>query len=152
MTVLERVCRDFKFELPSTSVRALELDLATVEDPRGRLTGLLKENESARRKLLAAAVRQFADRFEQENGLKLQFDPGAQEAIVEQCLREDREAGEVCRRLFHDFEYGLKLILRNTGQSSFRVTRRVVEDPSGELSNWVAESFGSKRPTDGGDA
>jgi len=141
MTVLERICRDFKFELPSTALKSFVLDAATVDDPRATLVKLLKEKEIARRDLLAADVLKFAEKFEQDHGLKLVFDDDALEAIVSQCLASNRGALETCRRLFHDFEYGLKLIARNTGRTSFRVTIAVVNDPAGELSRWIAQSF-----------
>lgn len=41
MTICERVFRDFKFRLPSTSVRKLTIDRAAVEDPKTTLKMLL---------------------------------------------------------------------------------------------------------------
>ena len=44
LTVLETALRDFKFELPSTSIRRLEVDAATIRRPSERLASLLSEN------------------------------------------------------------------------------------------------------------
>ncbi|KAL1498914.1 hypothetical protein AB1Y20_013436 [Prymnesium parvum] len=42
LTILEGVLRDFKFELPSTTIRHLEVDVETVSDPASRLEALLR--------------------------------------------------------------------------------------------------------------
>ena len=39
--MLDHVLRDFKFELPSTGVTALDVDAATVADPPAALRALL---------------------------------------------------------------------------------------------------------------
>jgi ATP-dependent protease HslVU (ClpYQ) ATPase subunit len=41
MTVMERVFRDLKFRLPSTSVKSIIVDAALVKDPRQALKRLL---------------------------------------------------------------------------------------------------------------
>ncbi|MEZ5276471.1 MAG: AAA family ATPase [Opitutaceae bacterium] len=66
MTVLEQVFRDFKFELPSTSIREFEVSRDTIEHPGDHLKAMLKENEVAQRELLAGEVRVFADRFAED--------------------------------------------------------------------------------------
>jgi ATP-dependent protease Clp ATPase subunit len=43
MTVCERLLRNFKFELPSSSVRRLVVDRALVDDPDGKLRGLMRK-------------------------------------------------------------------------------------------------------------
>jgi len=44
MTVCEKILRPYKFELPSTSIRELEVTAELIQDPSGYLTGLLKKN------------------------------------------------------------------------------------------------------------
>ncbi len=44
MTVLERVLRHFKFELPSTGIDRLKVDLDTITDPDKALQALLEQN------------------------------------------------------------------------------------------------------------
>ena len=51
--------------------------------------------------------------------------------------------GALCRERFHDLEYGLRLIDRNTGRTTFRMTRRFVEEPDSELASRIARSFQS---------
>ena len=44
MTVLERVFRDFKFELPSTGMKTFRIDAATVATPSDTLRAMLQDN------------------------------------------------------------------------------------------------------------
>ena len=68
------------------------------------------------------------------------FDRVATERLIELCLAADATMAEFCAQHFHDLEYGLKLIARNTGRTSFRITRRFVDDPTGELTRRIAAS------------
>ena len=141
MTVLEQVFRDFKFELPSTSIRRFEVTRSTIEHPGEHLRAMLKENEAAQKDLLAGEVRVFAERFKEEHGFELKFRADAIEVLVGESLATDTTIRALCDRKFRDFHYGLTLVSRNTGKATFTITRKVAEDPDKELSRWVSESF-----------
>jgi len=141
MTVLERLFRNFKFELPSTEIRHFEVSKEAVGDPDAALVTLLQTKEVCRREQLEGDAQQFADSFEKEHGLKLQWGKGVLEAIVDTCIADDVTVEAYMRREFHDLEYGLKLISRNTGKTTFTMTKKLLDDPSGELSRRIAASF-----------
>jgi len=61
--------------------------------------------------------------------------------LVEMSVEQDKSAKTICEQKFKDFQHGLKIISNNTGQSSFVISRRLVENPDKELSNWIVESF-----------
>ncbi len=143
MTVLERVFRDFKFELPSTSIRAFEITPETVSDPAVTLQELMRNSADSQRGVLAGEVAEFAARFQKEHGLRLLFEPAAVAALVDQSVTSDRTIRGICEEKFKDFQFGLKLVARNTGTTSFTVTRAVVEAPDRELSLWIVESYRS---------
>ncbi|HLS28751.1 MAG TPA: AAA family ATPase [Opitutales bacterium] len=141
MTILERGLRDFKFELPSTSIKSLKIDRAAILDPQTALKNLLRENQSEQRAVLAAEVEKFAERFRKEYNIKLQFTPEAVEKLVEISLAEGKTIRSLCETRFHDFHHGLKLISGNTGRTEFTITPEVVENPDRELSQWVVETY-----------
>jgi endopeptidase Clp ATP-binding regulatory subunit ClpX len=141
MTVLERVFRDFKFELPSTSIRKFEVTSETIEKPTEHLKAMLKENVAAQRKLLATEVKTFAQRFKEEHGFELKFRSEAVGVLVEESIESDTTIRALCDRKFHDFHYGLTLISRNTGKTVFTISGSTIENPDKELSRWVADSF-----------
>ncbi|MEM9160051.1 MAG: AAA family ATPase [Verrucomicrobiota bacterium] len=141
MTVLERVFRDFKFELPSTTIEKFEVDKATVEEPSEVLKKLIRDNIAPQRELLKKEVAAFANRFEQQHGFKLSFTDEAIETLVEESLETDKTIRALCETKFRDFHHGLTLISRNTGQKTFDITDEVVRNAEKELSNWVVASY-----------
>jgi len=144
MTVMERVLRHYKFELPSTAFKTLEIDRAVIEHPERVLKDLLGRKETAQRVILRGELEALAGKFEKEHGLKLTFTREALEALAEVCETEHRAPREEFAGRFKDLEYGLKLIARNTGKNQFRITKGLVQDPAAELSRWVAKSFGKE--------
>jgi ATP-dependent Clp protease ATP-binding subunit ClpX len=141
MTVLEKVFRGFKFELPSTSVRSLTIDRETVADPGQSLKKLLRETQTHQRAVLVKEVERFAERFRVEHGLTLRFEEEATQRLVDLSLEENKTIRSLCERRFRDFHHGLKLIANNTGRTDFDITLKAVEKPDEEISRWVLETF-----------
>jgi endopeptidase Clp ATP-binding regulatory subunit ClpX len=141
MTVLERVFRDYKFELPSTAVSDFCVTEEMVNDPGSSLSELLKENQSEQRKVLEKEVDIFAERFEEEFEIELKFNKSAVKALVDASLKSGTTIRALCESKFKDFHFGLKLVSRNTGETSFKIGKDMVEEPDMTLSKWVQESF-----------
>lgn len=141
MTVLERALREYKYELPSTVVKELEVDGEMIESPDERLARLLEEHRHARRGLFVREVGEFGDRFGERHGVRLVFTPDAAEAIAILAEEEGRTVLTVCERLFKDFPYGLNLVLKHKKLEEVEVGSAMVRDPDGELSKMVMESY-----------
>jgi len=141
MTILERVFRNYKFELPSTSIKSFEVTTETVDNPEDTLREILSRNQAAQRQVLKEEVQSFSQRFKQENELDLDFDNAAIGALVNLSLETDKTMRALCDEMFRDYKFGLQLIARNTHRSQFTITGDVVDDPDAELSRWVVESF-----------
>jgi hypothetical protein len=141
-TVLERIFRDYKFELPSTGIKSLEIDAEAVENPQKALELFLEKNEPVRRVAMDKDIDYFVDSFYKEHELKLTINKAAREVIISKCLNDNITVNRWVGLNFHDFEYALNLISRNTGKKSFNVTKKLVENTEAELSSRIAASFG----------
>lgn len=141
MTVLERVFRNYKFDLPSTPIKSFEVNHQMIDNPEATLKELLKKKESVQRDVMREGIKSFTERFQKEHGLELVFGKEAIDAIVEMCVKEGKSVRDLCMERLHDLEYGLKLIARNTGQTSFNITKKFVNNPAEELSREIAKSF-----------
>ena len=141
LTVLERVFRDIKFHLPSTGVTAFEVTDDTIRDPGSALQKLLADHSHLQHGALMADLDRFAEEFAREHGIKLVFDDGAREVLAAASLSLDQTIRALCQQKFRDYQHGLKIIARNTGLETFTITRAAAENPDGELSKWVVESF-----------
>jgi ATP-dependent Clp protease ATP-binding subunit ClpX len=148
MTVLEKTFRDFKFELSSTLIKNFDVNAETIKDPNKALTELLAKNESSQNEFLLKRVEEFKIHFNDMHGLELDFTEEACAKIVDLAIKEDRSTNSICEQLFKDYEHGLKIVNRNSGQSTFLISSDAVDDPDGELSKWVVESIKGKDETD----
>ena len=146
MTVLEHVMRDFKFELPSTAIKAFQIGGDTVARPQDTLMRLLKENAAQQSDVLKADVAAFAARFQKDYGFELVFDDGAIARLIELSLAADKTIRALCEEKFRDFQHGLKLIAREGEPRRFQITREVIDAPDKVLSRWVVESFRQPKP------
>lgn len=141
MTVGERILRDFKYELPGTSVTELTVDADLIDHreehlKKYRKLGLELVVERARQDV-DAFVREFRDKH--EVGVKLDDDAVA--LLVKTASEQARSVFQVSRELFRDYQFGLKLIQRNTGQGEFILTEEAVQNPDKFLSDMVVKSY-----------
>jgi ATP-dependent Clp protease ATP-binding subunit ClpX len=142
VTVGERVLRPFKFELPGSGVRRFVVQEALVENPEAELRRIIADDGKYEERLVMAEIaKQFAARFEEKHLLRLEFTPDAIEALVDGALQAGRNMREHCAIIFKDFEFGLKLISKNSGQTSFTIDRKVIDAPDQAMSRWVVASY-----------
>ena len=141
VTILERTFRDFKFELPSTSIRKFEVMEETISNPASALQELLEDNKDLLDENMLEDVDRFVDSFKRDYGYELKFRKAAKVAVVKVATAENRSVFATCERMFKDFEHGLGIISQRTGKRSFVIDKKVIDDPDKELSRWVVESF-----------
>ncbi len=141
LTVLERIFRDFKFELPSTAIKFFEVTSDTTKDPQQYLKQLKEKNAHLQRDVWLDDIKRFAAAFERQHRFTLEFKPLAIDALVAEAGVKDQTIQALCEDKFKDFEHGLSIIHRNTGQTVFKVGKLAVENPDKELSQWVVRSI-----------
>ena len=142
MTVLERMFRAFKFELPSTDISEFKVTPETVRQPQKALKKLLAANRDAQYRALEKEVEAYAERFSRDHGLEVSFNRKATESLVDMSLTGGKTVRTICDNLFHDYEYGLQLIARNTGKTRFVIPKAAVLAPDRTLSKWITRSCG----------
>jgi ATP-dependent Clp protease ATP-binding subunit ClpX len=141
LTVCERVLREFKFELPSSTVRQFVVTQELVEHPHEELQRILKEPAYEQRELMRQCTREFERKFEEKHKLRIKFADDTVEEIVERARESQRSVTEVCRQLFKDYQFGLNLVKNNTGQTEFVIPKAALADPDKFLSEWVVSSY-----------
>jgi ATP-dependent Clp protease ATP-binding subunit ClpX len=142
LTVLERLFREYKFELPGTGVTQLHLTRAMLEDPKGSLEALVQAHRQEARRLSCQEVEAFAKRFQEEHGYLLEFTPAAQERLVEKAEEAGKTVRGFCESHFRDFAYGLALLEKDHPErKSFRLDAPDVENPSQTLTQWIKNNI-----------
>lgn len=140
-TILERVFRDFKFELPSTAIRTFSLTPETVADPQRGLAELLATNRDLLEHALHEQLAAYCQRFRSEHGLGIEFTPAAAGKLVEIALNGEKSMRALCEDRFRDLGYGLSLVARNTGRQTFKLGKVAVDDADSLLAKWIRESY-----------
>ncbi|MCL4104684.1 UNVERIFIED_CONTAM: hypothetical protein GTU68_004638 [Idotea baltica] len=141
MTVCERLLRDFKFELPGTAVSELKIDGELIRDPGTTLASYREEAGTIENSKIVSELSTFRRKFFETHGVKLKFEPDAVAAISELQEQRNMSALNLCDQLFHDYQFGLKLIQKNTNQDTFSLSKEAVEDPDKFLSGLVVASY-----------
>jgi ATP-dependent Clp protease ATP-binding subunit ClpX len=90
---------------------------------------------------LEAGVRQFAEKFKADHGLEIFFDETAVPRLVERAQAERMRMSDLCAHLLKDYQFGLSLIKKNTGQTKFVLNADAVDAPDKFLSELVVRSY-----------
>ena len=142
-TVCEKIMRDFKFELPGTSVTDLVIDAELIEDPEAVLARYRELGREVNVAKVAEEVDCFTRKFQSQHGVALTFSPEAIAALGGEAAERHMSPLALCESLFKDYQFGLQLIQKNTGRGEFEIEAGAVEDPDGFLSELVVKSYQS---------
>lgn len=143
MTVCEAIFRNFKFELAHSGIAELKVDRELVEHPDKVLERYLELHDDPDHQAIQREVAAFCRSFRDRHGLELSFELDAVRALAERCAEKNMSALTWCEQTFGDYQFGLKLIEKNTGRRSFNMPVRAVEDAEGFLSDLVLKSYGN---------
>src|SRR5947199_533853 len=141
LTVFEKLFSDYKYYLAGSGLSQLRVTAALVREPKRVLDRLMAEGHKLEAQMLEAGARQFAEKFSSEHGLEFVFDDGAVRRLVERAQAERMTMGDLCAHLFKDYQFGLDLIKKNTGQTRFIINAEAVNAPDKFLSELVVQSY-----------
>jgi ATP-dependent Clp protease ATP-binding subunit ClpX len=141
MTVWEKALRDFKFELPSLGLEEFIVDENLVNDPQTSLAVCRERAKTVQVSVGAREVQAFMQQFHHDYGLDVRFEDAATHALIERSTREGVAVGELCRKLYKDYPFGLQLIASNNAEKVFVLPLRAVEEPDKYLSELVVASY-----------
>jgi ATP-dependent Clp protease ATP-binding subunit ClpX len=141
LTVFEKLFRDYKYYLAGSGLSQLRVSAELVREPKRVLDRLMAEGHKHEAKVLEANARQFTDKFRSDHGLEIVFDDAAIKRLVERTQMERMTMPDLCAHLFKDYQFGLSLISKNTGQRKFVLDATAVDAPDKFLSQLVVRSY-----------
>jgi endopeptidase Clp ATP-binding regulatory subunit ClpX len=150
LTVCERVLREFKYELPSSTIRQFVVTRELVDNPAGELKRIEQEPAYEQRQVKRQCVREYERKFAERHNLKITFADDAIEELIERSVTADKSVSDLCNELFKDYQFGLNLIRTNSGQTEFIIPRAAIENPDKFLSDWVVNSYPHKQSDSAG--
>jgi ATP-dependent Clp protease ATP-binding subunit ClpX len=141
LTVFEKLFRDYKYYLAGSGLSQLRVTATLVREPKRVLDRLMAEGHKLEAQMLEAGARQFAEKFSSQHGLEIAFDESAVRRLVERAQVERMNMSDLCAHLFKDYQFGLNLIKKNTGQTRFVINAEGVDAADKFLSELVVQSY-----------
>jgi len=112
-----------------------------VDTPDVRLAKLLEEAGPVGDSKVLNEIAAFRRKFEKEHGVRLVFGNEAVARLDELAKERSQSVLGLCEELFRDYQFGLKLIQRNTGKQTFSLPAAAIDGPDRWLSNLVVSSY-----------
>jgi endopeptidase Clp ATP-binding regulatory subunit ClpX len=141
MTVGEKILRDFKYELPGTSVNELVVDDELILNREAHLEKYRELGQELVVEKARQEINAFIREFKDKHGVVINLSDEAVARLVTLAGEQARSVFQVARQHFRDYQFGLKLIQKNTGQRDFVLTQEAVDDPDRFLSDLVVRSY-----------
>src|SRR6478752_3085236 len=141
LTVFEKLFRDYKFHLAGSGLTQLRVTAALVREPQRVLEQLMAEGHKLEAQMLETGAREFVEKFNKDHGLEVSLDESAIRRLVERAQAERMTMSDLCAHLFKDFQFGLSLIKKNTGQTNFVLDAAAIDAPDKFLSDLVVQSY-----------
>jgi ATP-dependent Clp protease ATP-binding subunit ClpX len=135
--VCERTFREYKYNLPHSNVKRLELSARLVDHPDEVLNEILDVAKAEQLKEMDIAFQTIAEEWSRDNGIQIHLQPDAARLLSERAMESGGKLEEVFSNIFKDYEHGLNLIRRRQGVQLLEITPEVVQDPRAALDQWI---------------
>ncbi len=145
--VCEKTFREFKYHLPHSTVRNIDVTAELVDSPDEVLKRLLEISAADQLKLLDDSVNQAAARWSQRFGIEIRLEPQAARLVSQMALDSGENVEEIFGRVFKNYEYGLNLIRQTRGIHRFEITEDVIREPEATLDRWIRSYYISMPPS-----
>ena len=119
----------------------LNIDAALVEDPEAALAAYREKSTHITDSKTVAEISSFRRRFSESHNVRISFNSEAVARIEEISREQSMSVLQLCEQMFADYQFGLKLILKNSGQEDFVLPVEAVERPDRYLSGLVVQSY-----------
>src|SRR3979490_2892907 len=140
LTVWEKLFRDYKYYLAGSGLSQLRVSAELVREPKKVLDRLMVEGHKQEEAALEKIALAFTEEFQKAHGLEMVFEPAAMARLVERAHAERMTMPDLCAHLFKDYQFGLSLVQKNSGQKTFVLGREAIDAPDKFLSDLVVQS------------
>jgi ATP-dependent Clp protease ATP-binding subunit ClpX len=135
--VCERTFREYKYNLPHSSVKSLELTARLVDSPNEVLAETLDKAKDGQLDQMDLAFKSIAEDWSRRNGIQINLQSEAARLLSQIALERGDKLEDVFSETFKDYEHGLNLIRKTQGVQQFEITADVIRDPRATLDQWI---------------
>jgi ATP-dependent Clp protease ATP-binding subunit ClpX len=142
--VCERTFREYKYQLPHSTIKHLELTERLVDSPEEVLEETLKVSKVAQLEEMDRALNSIASEWSQKNGIKIHLQPEIARILSQKAYDSGDNLDEVFINIFKGLEHGLDLI-RGAQNLQFEINEEVIRDPKASLDKWIRAYYVSNK-------
>jgi endopeptidase Clp ATP-binding regulatory subunit ClpX len=135
--VCERTFREYKYNLPHSHVKNIELTEKLVDKPDEVLAEILEDDRAEQLAEMEIQFKSIAEDWSKKNGIEISLHPEAARLLSQKALQSGDKIEEVFSETFRDYEYGLNLIRQTQGIQQFVITPDAIRDPRATLDQWI---------------
>jgi ATP-dependent Clp protease ATP-binding subunit ClpX len=135
--VCERTFREYKYNLPHSAVKRLDLTERLVDSPDKTLAEILEGAKAGRLDQMDQQFNSIAEEWSRHNGIQIHLQPEAARLLSQKAIDSGDKLEDVFSEIFKDYEHGLNLIRRTQGIQQFEITADVIRDPRATLDQWI---------------
>jgi ATP-dependent Clp protease ATP-binding subunit ClpX len=139
--VCEKTFREFKYHLPHSTVKDLEVTSELVNSPEAVLKRMLEASDADQLVGLSDSLNHQLVRWSERFGIDIRIHPEAVQLVSRQLRDCGDNIEEIFNRLFRNYEYALNLIRQTRGVTSFEITPEFIREPEASLDRWIRSSF-----------
>jgi DNA-directed RNA polymerase subunit L len=139
--VCERTFREYKYNLPHSSAKRLDLTARLVDEPDAVLEEILQSAKANQLKEMDQAFAMIAEEWSKQNGIQIHLHTEAARLLSQKALESGDSLVDVFSEIFKDYEHGLNLIRRTQGVHQFEITPDVIRDPRAALDRWIRSYY-----------
>ncbi len=139
--VSERTFREFKYNLPHSTVRSLKLTAELVESPDVTLERLMANSKADQITSMEKDARELAAQWSERSGIEIELKPDAARLLSKKAVEAGQSLEVAFSETFKNYEHGLNLISKTRGINRFEITVEVINDPDNTLDRWIRNSF-----------
>jgi hypothetical protein len=142
--VCERTFREYKYQLPHSIVKHLELTEQLVDSPDEVLEETLKISKATQLEEMDRDLNSIAAEWSQKNGIKIHLQPEIARLLSQKAYDSGDNLNEVFTNIFKGLEHGLDLI-RGAQDLQFEINEEVIRDPKASLDKWIRAYYVSNK-------
>ncbi len=143
--VCERTFREYKYHLPHSGVKSLEMTERLVDEPNAVLEEILQVARTTQLEEMSGEFNTIAEEWSKRNGIQIHLQPEAARMLSQQAIESGEKLEDVFSEIFKDYEHGLNLIRRMEGAQKFEITEDVVRNPRAALDQWIRSYYVGKQ-------
>jgi hypothetical protein len=142
--VCERTFREYKYSLPHSPIKKLELSERMVDSPNDVLAEILQGAKGLELEQMDLAFNAIAEEWSKRNSIQIHLQPEAARLLSQKAIETEERPEKVFDEVFRDYEHGLNLIRRTQGIQQFDITPEVIRNPRATLDQWIRAYYISR--------